>query len=70
MLWLKQDDEDINLMKYPLRQRKNILSKIVKEEVGVLSVVKYEELTEYDDILRRFSQSIDNNEEGIMLKDP
>lgn len=36
VLWLKEDNEEINLMKYPLRQRKEILNKIVKERQGVL----------------------------------
>ena len=42
VLWLKEDDEDINLMKFPLRQRKEILNKIVKERPGVLEIVKYQ----------------------------
>lgn len=42
VLWLKEDDEDINLMKYPLRQRKEILNKIVKERAGILEIVKYQ----------------------------
>lgn len=29
-------------MKYPLRQRKEILKKIVKERPGILEVVKYQ----------------------------
>ena len=41
-LWLKEDEEDINLMKYPLRQRKEILNKIVKERPGILEIVKYQ----------------------------
>lgn len=30
LLWLKEENEEINLMKYPLKQRKGILAKIVK----------------------------------------
>jgi ATP-dependent DNA ligase len=36
VLWLKEENEEINLMKYPLRQRKEILNKIVKEKPGIL----------------------------------
>ncbi len=36
ILWLKEEGEEINLMKYPLKQRKEILSKIVKQEIGVI----------------------------------
>lgn len=42
VLWLKEDDEDINLMKYPLKKRKDILKKIVKERPGILETVKYQ----------------------------
>jgi ATP-dependent DNA ligase len=49
-------------MKYPLRQRKEILSKIVKERPGILEIVKFQEIYLYDEIVKRFSESIDRNE--------
>jgi hypothetical protein len=42
-------------MKYELKQRKELLSKIIIEKEGVIEVVKYEEIYQYDDILKRFS---------------
>ena len=70
VLWLREEDEEINMMKYSLRDRKNILEKILNPKPGIMSLVPYEMVTQYDDIIRRFSESIDRNEEGIMLKDP
>ena len=61
VLWLKEEGEEINLMKFELQQRKEILSKIVREKEGVIEVVKYEEMSEYDEILKRFSDSLDRN---------
>ena len=55
ILWLREENEEINLMKYQLKARKEILQKIVKQRIGVIEVVKHQEITEYDDILRRFS---------------
>jgi len=36
ILWVKKDDEDINLMSYPLRERKKLLEKVIVEVPGKL----------------------------------
>ena len=70
LLWLKVEGEEANLMGYPLRERKRLLSQVVSEEAGKIDVVEFKELEKYDDILIEFNASIERSEEGIMLKDP
>ena len=55
VLWLKEEGEEINLMKFQLKQRKQIMEKIIKQKKGVIEVVKHDEMWDYDDILKRFS---------------
>ena len=55
VLWLKEEGEEINLMKFQLKQRKQIMEKIIKQKKGVIEVVRHDEMWDYDDILKRFS---------------
>ena len=57
-------------MGYPLRERKKILPKVIKELPSRVELVKFREILEYDDILKEFNASLERNEEGVMLKDP
>ena len=48
LLWVKKDEQDINLMNVPLSERKKLLQKVVKEVPGVMEVVKYKVLNSYE----------------------
>lgn len=61
LLWVKKDNEDINLMNVPLRERKKLLEKVVKEVPGVLEVVKFKALNSYEDIEKEFKASMERN---------
>lgn len=50
ILWVKKEQEDINLMGYPLKERKKLLEKVIIEIKGKLEVVKYKQLSKFDDI--------------------
>lgn len=50
--WLKVENEEMNLMVYPLRERKKILPKVINEIPGRVEIVKFREILEYDDILK------------------
>jgi ATP-dependent DNA ligase len=50
ILWVKKEDEDINLMGYALRERKRLLDKVIVEKKGKLEVVKYKTLSRFEDI--------------------
>ena len=50
ILWVKKEDEDINLMGYALRERKRLLDKVIVEKKGKLEVVKYKVLSRFEDI--------------------
>lgn len=50
ILWVKKEDEDINLMGYALRERKRLLDKVIVEKKGKLEVVKYKILSRFEDI--------------------
>jgi ATP-dependent DNA ligase len=48
MLWVKKENEEINLMSIPLRERKKLLDKVITEVEGKLEVVKYKVLSKYE----------------------
>jgi ATP-dependent DNA ligase len=50
ILWVKKDNEDINLMSYPLRERKKLLEKVIVEVPGKLEVVQFKILSKLEDI--------------------
>jgi ATP-dependent DNA ligase len=62
ILWLRVENEEMNLMGYPLRERKKILPKVINEVPGRVELVKFREILEYDDILREFNASLERNE--------
>jgi ATP-dependent DNA ligase len=50
MLWVKTENEDINLMSFPLKERKKLLEKVINEVEGKLEIVKYTVLSKYEQI--------------------
>lgn len=48
-------------MTHPLKDRKKLLEKVVKEVDGQLNIVKHKLLSKYDDILREFKEGMDRN---------
>lgn len=58
IIWLRVENEEMNLMGYPLRERKKILPKVITEIPGRIELVKFREILEYDDILKEFNASL------------
>uniref|UniRef100_A0A0C9Q6E2 DNA ligase 4 n=1 Tax=Fopius arisanus TaxID=64838 RepID=A0A0C9Q6E2_9HYME len=56
------------LINKPLEYRLKILNSAFEESPGVLLRAKNERVTSMDDIITAFNKSIDNHEEGIVLK--
>jgi ATP-dependent DNA ligase len=50
MLWVKTENEDINLMSFPLKERKKLLEKVINEVEGKLEIVRYKVLSKYEQI--------------------
>lgn len=62
VLWIKIDGEEMNMMKSPLKDRKNILKNTFKEIKGKLEIVTHKVISEFDSILQEFGASIERNE--------
>lgn len=62
VLWIKIDGEEMNMMKSPLKDRKNILKNTFKEVKGKLEIVTHKVISEFDSILQEFGASIERNE--------
>ena len=43
-MWLKVENEEMNLMVYPLRERKKILPKVINEMPKQVELVKFREI--------------------------
>lgn len=41
IMWLKVENDEMNLMGYPLRERKKILPKVITEIPGRVELVKF-----------------------------
>ena len=61
VLWVKCDNDHVNLMEYDLGRRKDILTKFVKEVPGKLEIVKGEMVSGSEAISEKFLQSIQRN---------
>lgn len=70
VLWVRIEDEVMNMMKFNLKERKRILENTIKQVPGRLEIVQHKVVGDFDDILQEFGASMTRNEEGIMLKDP
>lgn len=57
-LWIRYDAEEANLMGCPLKKRKNIMDKFIKEEKGRLEIVKGEIVRGTEIITKKFYESI------------
>lgn len=44
IMWLRVENEEMNLMGYPLRERKKILPKVITEIPGRVELVKFREI--------------------------
>lgn len=63
-----EDSEEINLMGARLKDRKTVLSKVIKEIPNTLEIVRGKECMTVDEVFEEFNQSVYRNEEGIMIK--
>lgn len=73
LLFLKDDQEspEIVLMGATLQERQKALRKAIKEdEVNVLELVQGQLCQTSEEVFSIFNQSVDNNEEGVIIKDP
>jgi hypothetical protein len=53
-LWIRYESEEANLMAIPLRKRKGIMDKFIKEEKGRLEIVRGEMVMGTEIITKKF----------------
>lgn len=59
---------DESLIKKPYAERVRILTKLFREQAGVMVHCKRHKLTDQDDLLKQFNKALDDKEEGIVIK--
>lgn len=59
---------DESLINKPYAERVRILTKLFREQDGVMVHCKRHKLTDQDDLLKQFNKALDDKEEGIVIK--
>ena len=65
---LGPESQEIDLLGAALEERKRVLAKVVQEEPNILEVIQGVSCTTSEQVFELFNQSIQNNEEGIIIK--
>lgn len=64
----KDESCDFLSLNVQLKDRKKVLSKVVKREVGRLETVEYKASSKFEDIKKHFEAAVSRKEEGIIIK--
>lgn len=65
---LDPESQEIDLLGAGLGERKRVLATVVQEEPNILEVIQGVSCTTSEQVFELFNQSIQNNEEGIIIK--